>query len=192
MSVKPRHRTFRANALCCLAVPSCGRLIRARTRFNRSAGRDSGSVLIIALLVLMLLALLGVSAGTTASIEIRVAGNERVYRQNLYRAEGAAVVGAQLLENNQDIVALRESAFPNMSYAELPDPDPFSDANWVPPLSAAAIDDQSRYTMVHTERLAGGASLDMEESRLHQFDVYGRSDHNRGTGIVQIGWWKRY
>ena len=35
---------------------------------------DTGSVLIIALLVLMLLALIGVAAGTTASIEIRVAG----------------------------------------------------------------------------------------------------------------------
>ncbi|MBW1789447.1 MAG: hypothetical protein JRK53_22995, partial [Deltaproteobacteria bacterium] len=156
MSVKPRPRTLRANALCRLATPSFGRPKRDRTRFNRSAGWETGSVLIIALLVLMLLALLGVSAGTTASIEIRVAGNERVYRQNLYRAEGAAMAGAQLLQNNQNIVALRESAFPHMSYAQLPDPDPFSDANWVPPLSAAAIDDRSRYTMVHTERLARG------------------------------------
>ena len=153
---------------------------------------DTGSVLIVSMLVLMLLALLAVSAGTTAFIEMRVAGNDRVYRQNLYRAEGAAMVGAQRLENSKDIIALGESAFPRILSGRLPDPDPFGEANWEPPFAAAAMDDRARYTVVHGEALARGASLDMEGSRLHRFEIYGRSDRNRGTVIVQIGWRKRY
>ena len=39
---------------------------------------------------------------------------------------------------------------------------------------------------------APGSSLDMEGTRLHHFEIYGRSDMNRGTVIVQIGYRKRF
>ena len=59
---------------------------------------EEGSVLILALIMLVLLTLIGISATTTSMIETRIAGNERVYKRNLYSAEAAAMQCAQNME----------------------------------------------------------------------------------------------
>ena len=48
---------------------------------------DRGSALVIALLVLVLLTLMGISATTTSTIEVQMAGNEKFHDMAFYAAE---------------------------------------------------------------------------------------------------------
>jgi hypothetical protein len=48
---------------------------------------DRGSALVLALLVLVLLTLMGISATTTSTIEVQMAGNEKFYELAFYTAE---------------------------------------------------------------------------------------------------------
>jgi len=152
----------------------------------------AGSVLVIAMLVLVLLALMGVTATTTTCIEFHMAGNDRTYVGNFYRAEGAALLGARRLDGIEEAALRSGLGLPAGMHAALPDGDPFYKANWTPEHSQQALDDKSRYLWVHGGRPAPGSSLDMEGTRLHHFDIYGRSDMNRGTVMVQIGYRRRF
>ena len=48
---------------------------------------ERGSVLVLALLVLVLLTLMGISATTTSTIEVQMAGNDKVHEIAFYAAE---------------------------------------------------------------------------------------------------------
>ena len=61
--------------------------------------RESGSVLVIALIMIVLLTIIGISASKTSEIEIMIAGNERVAKENFYLAEGAARRAVMAMEN---------------------------------------------------------------------------------------------
>jgi hypothetical protein len=60
---------------------------------------ERGSVLVIALIMIVLLTIIGISASKTSEIEIMIAGNERIAKENLYLAEGAVRRAAQVLDN---------------------------------------------------------------------------------------------
>ena len=61
---------------------------------------EGGSVIVIALVMLMLLTMVGTSAIDTATLEIQVAGNERKYKQNFFKTEAAALQGSQRVQND--------------------------------------------------------------------------------------------
>ena len=48
---------------------------------------EKGSALLVALLILVLLTLMGISATTTSTIEVEMAGNEKFYEMAFYSAE---------------------------------------------------------------------------------------------------------
>lgn len=48
---------------------------------------EEGSVLVVALLILVFLTLIGLSASTTSELEIQVSGNEQAYRVAFYNAD---------------------------------------------------------------------------------------------------------
>ena len=56
-------------------------------RFSKSMGNEKGAVLVIALMLLAVLPVLGVAALNTTTTEIRISGNEKVYKQAFYSAE---------------------------------------------------------------------------------------------------------
>ena len=60
---------------------------------------EKGAVLIVALMILVVLSFIGISASTTSQIETRIAGNERFYKQDLYFADGAAMECAQIMDD---------------------------------------------------------------------------------------------
>ncbi|MHB8791510.1 MAG: PilX N-terminal domain-containing pilus assembly protein [Desulfobulbaceae bacterium] len=61
---------------------------------------EEGFVLITGLMILLVLTLLGLSATTNTTIELQIAGNDRVHKQTLYEAEAGAIMGAEILEQN--------------------------------------------------------------------------------------------
>ncbi len=61
---------------------------------------ERGSVLIIAILVLLLLTLIGIFATNTTTIDLNISGNDKVSKIAFYQADGGTQVGIELLEQN--------------------------------------------------------------------------------------------
>jgi Tfp pilus assembly protein PilX len=64
---------------------------------------EQGSITVIALMILVVLTLLGITITRTSTIDVQIAGNEIYYKQNFYVAEGgihreAADVGQGAIE----------------------------------------------------------------------------------------------
>lgn len=62
---------------------------------------ESGSALLIALIILAVISLLGGILVQSSTTEVQVAGNDRLYKETFYAADGVTELAAELLE--QDI-----------------------------------------------------------------------------------------
>jgi hypothetical protein len=157
---------------------------------------EDGSVLILSLIMLVLLTLIGISATTTSMIETKIAGNERVYKRNLYAAEGAVMQCAQNMEQTN----LQNPRPPWLGLINtVNEPDDirlpsFWDAPVDPVPQLAVIPGTS--FVATSQGLAGGAqgtSLDMTVSNVHAYSVYGRcKPSNSGPTIIEIGFRKAF
>ena len=138
----------------------------------------------------MLLTLLGIYATTTSEIELKIAGNERLYKVNLYRAESAAQEGAQSLEDTDP------STFSGLGWlytvasgVTLDNVRDNDDACWNN--SQPSIDATTRYLAIESG-IPGGASLDMTKTQVHEYTVYGRryntARQELGQALVAIGY----
>jgi Tfp pilus assembly protein PilX len=67
-------------------------------RKNRSGRRD-GMVLVVVLLVMSVLSLAGAAAMTTASIDLQITYNNRVYKQAFYAADGGIETAPKIIRN---------------------------------------------------------------------------------------------
>lgn len=61
---------------------------------------NEGSALIMALLILVVVTIIGVSSMSTSTIEIKIASNDRLYKTSFYAADGGTEVGRELIEQN--------------------------------------------------------------------------------------------
>jgi hypothetical protein len=59
-----------------------------------------GSALVVALLMLVVLTLIGISATTTTTFELQIAGNDKLFKRAFYAADGATEMGGELMEQN--------------------------------------------------------------------------------------------
>jgi hypothetical protein len=173
-------------------------------------GNEDGSALVVGMLVLALASLIGIAAITTSSIEVEATGNEKNYKQNFYRAEGAAMLAAQLLKNEQD-----KSELYDLPYGK-PDPENpaepadewfrknlegfpdeanvADDYNWDPNLhySGEALYPRNRFLAIY-EGVSGRSEEGMEnESRLHTITLYGYSEQDKGRVMIEMGYKMRY
>jgi hypothetical protein len=165
----------------------------------RHADNEQGSVLVISMLILVMLTLLGFASMGTSNVEIMVAGNERTYKENFFRAEAANMAGGQRYVNlagrppegmnfgssgggvsGESLMALMGGAdwISDMSVPE----QPFGVS-----ISGAAIDNNSRYHVVYEGAPQGsGEGLEASTS-LRQYTVYGQSNIKGGNVIIQTG-----
>lgn len=153
------------------------------------SGDEQGNVLVISLILLVLLTMIGISASRTSSIDIQVAGNNMVYKRNLFSAEAAAYQAVQNLEETNigttNITWLLSEGDYNF----------MDDDNWgnadesdIDPDANATV----RFIAVHGGVVDTGESLDMTRTKINSFDVYGRSDRANGASIVVVGYRKAY
>ncbi len=68
--------------------------------FKKITGNETGSALMIAMLILMLLTIIGVAATRTTQTELQISANEKWYTINFYGADGGTEAGTELLEQN--------------------------------------------------------------------------------------------
>lgn len=61
------------------------------------AKNEEGSVLVVALLILVLLTIIGISATTTTNIELQIAGNEKFHKIAFYHADSGVYTTPKLI-----------------------------------------------------------------------------------------------
>jgi hypothetical protein len=141
------------------------------------------------MLVMVLLALMGLAATTTTSIEIGVAGNEQAYKESLYRAEAAAMVCAQRLEDEHYTERIEHLTYDWLDDRLQPG-GPLDSANWADDRTEE-LNGQGRFFAIHAG-IAPGAVLGLDEPTLHVFYLHGRSEQKRSPVVVQLGYKKRF
>ncbi len=61
---------------------------------------ESGFILIISMLVLVILSLIGIAATTTTTLELQIAGNDKVIRDSFHKADGGIENAIEMVEQN--------------------------------------------------------------------------------------------
>ena len=149
----------------------------------------------VALMMLVLLTILGISISSTSTMELEIAGNEMRYKENLYRADAAAMTCAQRLAQTASIDVNIENDYmiPYTTGLTLEDEgwvrdDDFWEGlygigtdQFIPGMADAVLDPDgnARYMAVYIG-LPPGEDFD---SGLREFTIYGRS--TRGPGIQE-------
>ena len=157
---------------------------------------EEGSIMVITLLVMAILTVLGISAINQSNIDMLISGNERQYKQNFFRAEGAANEAVQRVDNAAGDDLMPENDAFNWLQDEndwptgsIENPVNWNDAN----STVSLMDPNTRFAVVMTG-VAGGASLDITApSQLFEFEIHGRYLRNNvGWSQVALGYRKRF
>lgn len=163
---------------------------------------ENGSVMVIALLIMAILTILGISAINQSNIDLMVARNEREYKQNFFRAEAAMNEGIQRIDNADADDLLPESTTLDWlnNDSVWPGTAIRNPSNWIsdptnPSVNSAEarVNTNARYA-VRTAGLAGGASLDITApSQLYEFEIHGQYFlANAGWSQIVVGYRKRF
>jgi len=158
---------------------------------------ENGSVIILAMIFLVLLTIIGMSAVDTSTIEVQISGNDVRYKTNLYRAEGAAMECAQIIESETDPSFLHPQGTnsPTWIYPSIPD---LSDSvNMALEIGAGPLGvsnvHANAYYGVTALGIGFGDSLDITApSQMNEYAIYGFYSGNDGQSHVVVGYKKRF
>jgi Tfp pilus assembly protein PilX len=142
---------------------------------------EDGSVMVVALALLMLLTLIGISATTTSMIEIQISGAKKAYTDHLFQAEGAAMECVQLMQVASDL-----STEPYFNDERTRTQDEIQ--NLILNLNFANSDTPSIGTGHATLYQGVVGSMKMGQPNLHAYAVYGWHDTPQGRVIVELGY----
>ena len=163
---------------------------------------EEGSAIVVALLTLMVVTIIGVSASNQTTSELQVVRNDGIYKQNLYLAEGAAQEAIQKIWNlsRVDPFALEDK---DPDFVTDSDPaNPMDDIqNW--DADGADGDDTAELSVTVDPNnppqhaavdtgIADDGSLEMTTTSVHTFLVYGLSEAANGRVFIQIGYRERF
>lgn len=171
-------------------------------RLKNIAGGEKGSTLILALLVMVVLSLLGVTAMTSSSTDISVAKNQDVYNRNFALAEAAARLGALALKNNPYVPQEDDPAsVDEFTDSEMPvwmyKGDQFEDwikhpITWTHGVEQRTIMGEVVKFKVRYDSSGGGVTtIDATGDdfiSLERYTIFGRSHNDGGEVIVQLGY----
>lgn len=172
-----------------------------RISFVQPLSRDEkGSVLLIALLVMIAISVLGVLGIQSSIIELHLVRNERDIRETFYLSESAAFEGVQMLVNTQK--EDRQDNIPVWHHArkekETLDLDFRNVAQW--DADGQGMDDNSIKSLFDEDSsiaavewdVVSGGSLVMTEPRLILTRVYGLCKKYNANQLIEIGYAMRY
>ena len=158
---------------------------------------ESGSLAIIgALVILILISVISISASRVANTEIFLARNEVVYQRNFYLAEGAALEAADhltqygnLRENTQSWMEMATGDL-NIDNVKYYWDNMLARGDTVIP-EPSAVDPSHTLFIIGHEGTAKGFSLDMDKPTVHAIAIYGRCEWD-GVSIIKMGYQTAY
>ena len=159
---------------------------------------EEGSVIIMALIVLVALTMIGIVSTDNTVVELQIVRNETIYRQNFYKAESAVIDGAQVMEDADLTVAIpwiqTLATAANMEVVGNWDTTPFTgnaqlSNNMNNPLD---LNNNVSYAAVFIKKI--GSKKMTNPSSLYLYNVYGLFDSTSGQGrsMIRMGYNKRF
>ncbi|RTZ96776.1 MAG: hypothetical protein DSY90_09625 [Deltaproteobacteria bacterium] len=142
------------------------------------------------MILLAIATIIGMAASSTSNFEIQIAANERMYKQNFVRADGANQQGAQLIENakaaggqvlrdrNEDWISFYDDSVDYL------DPDNYSYPDFTKDPPDKGIPNTKLMVVDHGG--AVGTEISMGSPYMHAMNVYGRYDSTNPPGRVII------
>ena len=167
-------------------------------RMISNLNNEEGSAIVIALIILVLLTMIGITATDNTVIELQIVRNEAIYRQNFYRAESAVVELGQIMEDNNLLAAynwLTGSATAlDMEVVANWDWNAGGNAQLSNNMDNAADVNNNTAQAAISNGIASGGSLDMTGTSLYDYSVYGlfNSTVGQGRSMIMMGYRKRF
>lgn len=156
---------------------------------------QDGNAIVIAMMILVLLTIIGTSATRNTTVELQVVRNDLVHREQLYRAESAAIEGSQWLQNAPISNLEDYAARPEMSQNDLDLTTlNLNDGTWL----RSDSDPIGTGTIITGYRIVDETGpVDLgSATNLHIYTVYGLFDQtggmNRGQVLIAIGYKRRF
>ena len=155
---------------------------------------EQGTAVIIAVLFLTLMTIIGVTMLQNTTLELQVVRNDMIIKDQLHRAEAAAMEGTQWIENAA-VTALEDlssASFISQSDLNLTTLD-LNDGSW----SSSIVDPGGGPGNITGFRIVDETGIvDLTQTNLHTYKVYGFYDRpsgmNRGQALVEIGYKRRF
>ena len=157
---------------------------------------EEGSAMLVALMILMVLTIIGVSSSNTTTVELQIVRNDGIYKQNLYLAEAAAQEAIQNIWNisRSDPILLEKRAPVWLNTIDMADIDNWDDdgADGDDTALVSSTDPDASLAVVDAGIAAGG-SLDISaETNAHDFAVFGLGKGSNGRVFIEIGYRDRF
>lgn len=168
-------------------------------RMISNLNNEEGSAIVIALIILVLLTMIGITATDNTVIELQIVRNEAIYKQNFYRAESAVVELGQIMEDNNLLASYDWLT----GSATALDMEVVGNWDWTPgtPNSQLSnnMDDagdanNNTAQAAISNGISSGGSLDMTGTSLYDYLVYGlfNSTVGQGRSMIMMGYRKRF
>jgi len=154
-----------------------------------SRDMQSGSVLLMTILILLFLTIIGISAMNMTSTEYQITRNYRIYKTNLYKADGAVMEAAQRFENVPEAISAGSFGSSTMD-ASTVDSNAQQDTTWTSNAESASVPDAQ--FMWNPRGVPGGTSLSLSKNTPHEYFIYGRGDARDGEVLIKIGYRKAF
>jgi type IV pilus assembly protein PilX len=160
---------------------------------------EEGSAIVVAVMILMVVTIIGVSSTNTTTVELQIVRNDGIYKQNLYLAEAAAQEGIQQIWNLSRTDAFQMERKAPAWLNDINDIDMADTGNW--DNDGADDDDTAQVSSTDADAslavtdagIAEGGSLDISsETNTHEFAVFGLGNRSNGRVFIQIGYRERF
>ena len=171
---------------------------RTRSMFQNTLfiKNEEGSAIVVAVMILMVVTIIGVSSTNTTTVELQIVRNDGIYKQNLYLAEAAAQEGIQRIWNvsRTDPFLLERKAPVWLNDIDMSDINNWdNDGADGDDTAEVSSTDADAILAVTDAGIAEGGSLDISsETNAHEFAVFGIGNRNNGRVFIQIGYRERF
>lgn len=161
---------------------------------------EDGSVIVLAMLMLVILTILGVSSTNTSTTELKIVRNEQLYQINFDQAESGAYEATQRIERETNT----DQLFPSMTgydWINSNSVDLSLPSNWNDLGQASGnTGDNCDSSLITPNTLYGaialgiksGSSLDIGSTRLYEFEAFGLSKSTTCTVLIGTGYLRRF
>ena len=151
---------------------------------------EDGSAIILAMVLLLVVTVIGISAINTTTTEIQIYHNEKIYQKNFYHAEAAVMEAALRLNTETNIDEIRPDSTTKPwlvnSDIDLENLTTFDSNDF-----ASLLTNEASFS-ANAQGIVSGASLDItSDSNIYGFKIYGYSIDNKGNVLITIGFKKR-
>ena len=150
---------------------------------------ENGSILLTTVIILLLLSLIGISGMNTASTDLQITRNHKIYKENFYLGDGAVMELLQTFDNATG--EMSGGSFSSISADDTTvDDQALQETTW----TASSIDSTFSSGNAHYLWAPRGVtgSLDVTKPRIHEYFLYGKGSEQDGEVTIKVGYSKPF